>query len=121
MSRVERTGSVVRLTLQSLLDGAPRELGVDVVVLATGYDAMTPEALLADVDRFCLRDGEGRLRVERDYRLVTTPDVPGGIYLQGGTEHTHGVSSSLLSNIAVRSGEIAESILAGSRVASPVG
>ena len=121
MSRVERTGSIVRLTLQSLLDGAPRELGVDVVVLATGYDAMAPEALLAGVDRFCLRDGEGRLRVERDYRLVTTPDVPGGIYLQGGTEHTHGVSSSLLSNIAVRSGEIAASILAGSRVAAPVG
>ena len=37
---------------------------------------------------------------------------PGAIYLQGGTEHTHGLSSSLISNIAVRCGEIVESIAA---------
>jgi L-ornithine N5-oxygenase len=48
--------------------------------------------------------------VERDYRLRTARDVPGAIYLQGGTEHTHGLSSSLISNIAVRCGEIVESI-----------
>lgn len=49
--------------------------------------------------------------MERDYRLVTTPELSCGIYLQGGTEHTHGLTSSLLSNIAVRSGEIADSII----------
>ena len=49
--------------------------------------------------------------VERDYRLVTSPDVHGGIYLQGGTEKTHGLTASLLSNVAVRSGEILTSLL----------
>jgi L-ornithine N5-oxygenase len=39
-----------------------------------------------------------------------SPEIRCGIYIQGGTEHTHGLSSSLLSNIAVRSGEIANSI-----------
>ncbi|MBJ7352623.1 MAG: L-lysine 6-monooxygenase, partial [Rhodococcus sp.] len=43
----------------------------------------------------------------------------GSIYLQGGTEHTHGLTSSLLSNIAVRSGEIVKSAV-GARVRSVV-
>jgi L-ornithine N5-oxygenase len=50
--------------------------------------------------------------VGRDYRVETTSGVQAGIYLQGGTEHTHGISSSLLSNISVRAGEIVESMAA---------
>ena len=34
----------------------------------------------------------------------------GGLYIQGNTEHTHGLTSSLLSNIAVRSAEILQSV-----------
>jgi L-ornithine N5-oxygenase len=34
-----------------------------------------------------------------------------GIYLQGGTEHTHGITSALLSNTAIRVGEILDSLL----------
>jgi L-ornithine N5-oxygenase len=30
--------------------------------------------------------------------------------VQGGTEHSHGISSSLLSNVAVRTGEIVASV-----------
>ncbi|BBX69882.1 hypothetical protein [Mycolicibacterium psychrotolerans] len=41
------------------------------------------------------------------------PPTSGSLYIQGNTEHTHGLTSSLLSNIAVRSGEILESIDAG--------
>ena len=47
----------------------------------------------------------GPLAIDRDYRLVTVPALQAGIYVQGATEHTHGLSSTLLSNIAVRSGE----------------
>lgn len=50
--------------------------------------------------------------MERDYRIITAPEMRCGIDLQGGTEHTHGLTSSLLSNIAVRSGEIIDSIVA---------
>lgn len=110
VNEVKRVGDETRVSLESLLDSAPGELDVDALVFATGYDAMEPTALLGDLDRYCLRDGAGRLRVERDYRLVTTPELSCRIYLQGGTEHTHGLTSSLLSNIAVRSGEIADSI-----------
>ena len=53
---------------------------------------------------------DGRPAVSRDYRLITEPSTAGGLYVQGNTEHTHGLTSSLLSNIAIRSGEILASI-----------
>jgi L-ornithine N5-oxygenase len=99
-----------------LTDGDAQELEVDICVFATGYHAMEPAPLLGPLDRYCLRDEAGRHRVERDYRMVTGPELPGAIYLQGGTEHTHGLSSSLLSNITVRSGEIADSVINRRRV-----
>ncbi|NLU78447.1 lysine N(6)-hydroxylase/L-ornithine N(5)-oxygenase family protein [Micromonospora sp. HNM0581] len=109
---VKRAGAETRVHLQGGPGGEQAEIDVDALVCATGYDSMEPTELLRDLDEHCLRDEAGRLRMERDYRVVTTPDVPCGIYLQGGTEHTHGLSSSLLSNIAVRSGEIVDSIVA---------
>lgn len=109
--QVTRSGGTVRLALHSLLDGKCQDLLVDAVVLATGYHSMEPSRLLRDLEQYCLRDELGQLRVERDYRLTTVPELPWAIYLQGGTEHTHGLSASLLSNIAVRSGEIAESVI----------
>ncbi|MGW0811113.1 lysine N(6)-hydroxylase/L-ornithine N(5)-oxygenase family protein [Nonomuraea sp. NPDC002799] len=110
VTEVKRVGDETRVLLHSQL-GKESELDVDALVFATGYDAMEPGRLLGDLNEHCLRDEAGRLRLERDYRIVTTPDVHCGIYLQGGTEHTHGLSSALLSNIAVRSGEIADSVL----------
>lgn len=109
---VKRVGAETRVSLQVGPDAEVRELDFDLLVCATGYNTMEPTGLLGELDRHCLRDEAGRYRVERDYRVVTAPDMRCGIYLQGGTEHTHGLTSSLLSNIAVRSGEIADSIVA---------
>ncbi|WP_246271964.1 lysine N(6)-hydroxylase/L-ornithine N(5)-oxygenase family protein [Amycolatopsis acididurans] len=101
-----------RVTLESLTTGDKSVLEADLVVYATGYRPADPAPLLGELGERCRRDDEGRLRVERDYRLVT-PGLAGNIYLQGGTEHTHGVTSSLLSNTAVRVGEILGSITGG--------
>ncbi|WP_282796097.1 lysine N(6)-hydroxylase/L-ornithine N(5)-oxygenase family protein [Streptomyces sp. CC224B] len=112
VKEVKRSGNDTRVVLHSLLDGeSEQEMDVDALVFATGYSTMDATALLGELDRHCLRDEQGRHRVERDYRVVTDSGLTCGIYLQGGTEHTHGLTSSLLSNIAVRSGEIAESVL----------
>ena len=106
---VEPAGARTRI---SLTHGDIKELDVDACVFATGYHAMDPAGLLGDFDEQFLRDARGAHQVARDYRLVAaTPNTPGRVYLQGGTEHTHGLTSSLLSNLAVRSGEIADSIL----------
>lgn len=112
LTGVKRAGAETRVSLQVGPDGEVRELDFDALVCATGYDTMKPTDLLGDLDRHCLRDEAGHYQVERDYGVVTAPEMQCGIYLQGGTEHTHGLTSSLLSNIAVRSGEIAESIVA---------
>ncbi|OKI88865.1 L-lysine 6-monooxygenase [Streptomyces sp. CB02058] len=108
---VEETPGRVRATVRSLVTGEETLLDSDVVVFATGYSPVDPLGLLGDVADHCLRDEEGRVRVERDYRIATDPELHCGIYLQGGTEHTHGITSALLSNTAIRVGEILDSLL----------
>lgn len=111
LTDVEETPTKVRATVTSLVTGDETPLDADLVVFATGYSPADPIGLLGEVADRCLRDDEGRVRVERDYRIATDPDLRCGIYLQGGTEHTHGITSSLLSNTAIRVGEILESLL----------
>ncbi|MFD7287022.1 lysine N(6)-hydroxylase/L-ornithine N(5)-oxygenase family protein [Streptomyces sp. NPDC059863] len=111
LTAVEEIGNQVRATVTSLVTGEEEVLDADVVVLATGYSQADPLGLLGEVADSCRRDDQGRVRVERDYRVTTDPELRCGIYLQGGTEHTHGITSSLLSNTAIRVGEILDSIL----------
>ncbi|GAA3128730.1 lysine N(6)-hydroxylase/L-ornithine N(5)-oxygenase family protein [Streptomyces echinatus] len=118
MTRVEsakRVADDTRVTVYSMVSDSSYDLDLDVLVCATGYDPMDPSKLLGGMDGCFARDEEGRYRVSRDHRLVTASDLTCGVYLQGGTEHTHGLSSSLLSNIAIRSGEIADSVAAAKR------
>ncbi|ALL76430.1 MULTISPECIES: SidA/IucD/PvdA family monooxygenase [unclassified Pseudonocardia] len=106
----------VELAVESLIDGSREVIAADAVVYATGYQATDPLWLLGGgLPGACGRDGSGRLDVRRDYKVGTTELADGtavraGIYLQGPTEHTHGITSTLLSNIAVRSGEVVASL-----------
>jgi L-ornithine N5-oxygenase len=109
---VVQLGDRVELAVDSLIDGVREVITADLVIYATGYRSGDPLALLGDSAAW-QRDDAGRLRVHRDYRLATSPDLAVGIYVQGATEHSHGLSSTLLSNIAVRTGEIVASIAAG--------
>ncbi|MFI5606845.1 lysine N(6)-hydroxylase/L-ornithine N(5)-oxygenase family protein [Amycolatopsis sp. NPDC051903] len=113
-------GTHVSATVETLTTGERTVLDADALVYATGYLPADPTPLLGDLATACRRDAEGRLRVERDYRITTEPAVRGGLYLQGGTEHTHGITSSLLSNTAVRVGEILKSIVDRRAVAPEV-
>ncbi|MEU8959170.1 lysine N(6)-hydroxylase/L-ornithine N(5)-oxygenase family protein [Streptomyces sp. NPDC048518] len=112
LTGVKETDDGARATVTSLVTGEETSLDADVVVFATGYSPADPVGILGEVADHCLRDEEGRVRVERDYRIATDPELRCGIYLQGGTEHTHGITSSLLSNIAIRVGEILDSLRA---------
>ena len=102
----------VRTVIESLATAELDVLDADVVIYATGYRESDVFGLLGEMGEHCVRDAHGRPRVARDYRVETADGVECGIYLQGATEHTHGISSGLLSNIAVRSGEIVRSIAA---------
>jgi L-ornithine N5-oxygenase len=102
----------VSVGVHHLLDDSGTWLDADAVVFATGYAPADIRPILGDLDADCRRDADGMLIVERDYRIRTANRLACGLYLQGGTEHSHGISSSLLSNVAVRAGEIFDSVLA---------
>lgn len=114
VSRVVETVETVdgvRATVESLATHEKTVLDCDVLVYATGYRPNDPLRLLGDLAALCHRDEAGRPSVARDYRVHTEAELRAGLYLQGSTEHSHGISSSLLSTTAVRAGQIVESIV----------
>jgi L-ornithine N5-oxygenase len=112
VTRVEEVGDTrVDVTVEHLPTGEEATLAADALVYATGYRPRDALGLLGQAGELCARDDEGLARVERDYRVVTTLPSEGAVYLQGGTEHAHGITSTLLSNVAVRAGEIVASLV----------
>ncbi|WP_436788062.1 lysine N(6)-hydroxylase/L-ornithine N(5)-oxygenase family protein [Yinghuangia sp. YIM S10712] len=96
--------------VEFLPTGKTETICADVVVYATGYLPGDALGLVEGANQACVHDADGRPRLGRDYRVVTEPPTAAGIYLQGPTEHSHGIGSTLLSNIAVRAGEILASV-----------
>lgn len=103
-------GDSARVRMCFLPTGEVSTIEADAVVCATGYRERDPRDLLGEAREHCRTGEMGELLVERDYRVVTDPGQRWGVYLQGATEDTHGIASSLLSMTAVRTGEIVRSI-----------
>ncbi|MFI5778991.1 lysine N(6)-hydroxylase/L-ornithine N(5)-oxygenase family protein [Nocardia sp. NPDC051570] len=109
VSRIDAYDGGVRVDVTHGPTELTETLDCDAVVCATGFRPGDVREVLGELAESVAFDDD-RVQVARDYRLIPTAPLPGGVYLQGGTEHTHGISSSLLSNIAVRTGEIVGSI-----------
>jgi len=107
---VQEGTDAVEVTIKDLPSGSCTTVTADALICATGYEPTDPLSVLGDVSALLERDAQRRLKVMRDYRIASTVRMPGGIYLCGATEHTHGITSSLLSNAAVRAGEILSSV-----------
>ncbi|MBV9022865.1 MAG: lysine N(6)-hydroxylase/L-ornithine N(5)-oxygenase family protein [Streptomycetaceae bacterium] len=102
----------VRLRVEFLPTGTVRTLDVDAVICATGYEPEDPETVLGTLAQDCKRDNEGRLVLDRDYRVLTSNTVHCGIYVHGpAAERSHGIGAGLLSNTAVRAAEMSRSLL----------
>lgn len=110
--QVHEDGDAVAVDVEYLPTGEHIDLRSDVVIFATGYRPLDPRRLLGELMEFVELDDDGMVQVGRDYRLRTSDKLTCGIYLQGGTEHTHGITSSLLSTTAQRAGRIARSLTA---------
>ncbi|MET7640143.1 SidA/IucD/PvdA family monooxygenase [Streptomyces sp. NPDC005438] len=124
VSRLRETAPTedgLRVTVEHLPTGERQSLDVDLLVYATGYQLPDPGELLGKADKLCLRDDEDSLQVGRDHRVRVFDQVSAGIYVQGSTEHTHGITSTLLSHTAMRSGEILDSLLAHTHEVQPSG
>ncbi|WP_072687016.1 lysine N(6)-hydroxylase/L-ornithine N(5)-oxygenase family protein [Rhodococcus marinonascens] len=103
----EETSDGIEVAVHSALDGLTDTLTCDALILATGFTPAPLEPLLGDL----APKTHPPQTVDRDYRLAVSSDVTAGIYMQGGTEKTHGITSSLLSNVSVRAGEIVTSVI----------
>ena len=110
MDLTEHPGGV-RAVVEFLPTGEQTVLDADAIVCSTGYRSRDPLNLLGELTEHCARLPDGTPAIGRDYRIATPADVRCGIYVQGATEHTHGLSSTLLSNTAVRAGEITRSLV----------
>jgi lysine N6-hydroxylase len=84
-------------------------LETDCVVLATGYRA-APPACLAGLADLVDWDRAGRYRVDLHYRVATDPRVGGGLYVQNGELHTHGVGTPDLGLGAHRAATIVNAV-----------
>ncbi|MEU4544954.1 lysine N(6)-hydroxylase/L-ornithine N(5)-oxygenase family protein [Nonomuraea dietziae] len=109
-SRVVEVARGPRVTVEFLPTGERTVLDADAVVYATGYRSGDPLTLLGEAGELCELLPDGGLRIGRDYRVATKEAMRCGVYVQGATEHTHGLTSTLLSNTALRAGEIAASV-----------
>ena len=76
----------------------------DVVVCATGFSSRGLTGIHTD------NHGGDDFTVTRDYGAVLNGQRVSGLFVQGATEATHGLGSTLLSNIATRSGELVAAI-----------
>ncbi|MBL1109083.1 lysine N(6)-hydroxylase/L-ornithine N(5)-oxygenase family protein [Streptomyces sp. 5-8] len=112
LASLSQEGDAVRLVVEHLPTGELTEFETDAVVFGTGYRPADPLALLGSLADQLKLDDQSRPHLDRDYRLVTTDRVRAGIYVQGPTEHTHGLASTLLSVTAVRAGEILAAVTA---------
>lgn len=83
----------------------------DLIIVATGYLRNSHEEMLSSLRH--LSPSSKGWAVNRDYAVEFTPNSvqkDAGIWLQGCNEKTHGLSDSLLSILAIRGGELVESI-----------
>lgn len=101
----------VEVDVEHLPSGEVQRLAADALVYATGYRPTDVVDLLGSAGKLVARRTDGTADVQRDYRVVLESTSDAAVYVQGSTEPTHGITSTLLSNIAVRSGEIVESIV----------
>lgn len=113
VQRTEENDDDVKVQILHHPTGAVDEIECDAVVYATGFLPARLDGILGDLYQDLVLDDSGQPVVSRDYQLSTVPATSGRLYIQGNTEHTHGLTSSLLSNIAVRSQEIVQSVVAG--------
>lgn len=112
VTELHESGPAAHVRIVNRLTDTASLLDCDAVILATGFESVPVACLLGEVSRYCHADDQGRPILDRQYRLRTDPEICGSIFVQGNSEHSHGLTSTLLSNVAVRAGEIVQTLAA---------
>ncbi|MFZ3280407.1 MULTISPECIES: lysine N(6)-hydroxylase/L-ornithine N(5)-oxygenase family protein [unclassified Pseudomonas] len=101
----EATAEGIDLTLRDTATGETRTHRYDAIILATGYERVSHHQILEPLHEYV-----GNMAVSRDYRVKTDPRMTAGVYLQGFSQSSHGLSDTLLSVLPARAHEIAVSL-----------
>ncbi len=89
------TANGVLLELADMLEvEKTRPFEFDFVIAATGYQDTAPERLLRPIAAEIEHEFDGRLAIDRSYRLRTSQRVTTPIFLNGHCEHTHGIADT---------------------------
>ncbi|KAF8444237.1 L-ornithine N5-oxygenase sida [Terfezia claveryi] len=105
----------LRVCMKNIRSGMESKEDFDAIIVATGYIRDIYQTILASTRDLLKKDATGCecWSVGRDYKLQYDTDKVAdnaGIWLQGCCEVTHGLSDTLLSILAVRGGEMVDSI-----------
>jgi L-ornithine N5-monooxygenase len=112
LEELAETEGVVMARFRDLLRDQDVFLEADGLILCTGYRWQREHPILRYLDSYIQKNDSNVYKVERDYRLATSPSFAPGIFLQGFAEATHGVSEPVLSLVAIRAGDILKSLVA---------
>ncbi|WP_241474359.1 lysine N(6)-hydroxylase/L-ornithine N(5)-oxygenase family protein [Mycolicibacterium neoaurum] len=110
IEKVEKAECGLIAHVKFLPTGEVTTLNSDIIVYATGYESSDPMDILGNVGNYVCQDGSGDVCIDRNYGIKTADAFRCGIYVQGATEATHGLSSTLLSVAASRAGDILNSL-----------
>ena len=108
---VEPRGSASRLTLYSAADGRKSTVDADGVFFGMGYEYARTPSILRDLTEYFECDEAENPNVRRDYSIRCQANFEPRIFLQGPTEASHGLTSTLLSVLPFRAEEILSSIM----------
>jgi L-ornithine N5-oxygenase len=99
------------IALQDIYRGVRSVVRADIVVLCTGYVEEKVPAILEPLRPYLRYDHDGDLIVSRDYEVASDDRLRVGIYLNGLTERTHGISDAAsFSMMALKAQRILEAL-----------
>jgi L-ornithine N5-monooxygenase len=87
-------GTQLHLTITNKLTRASHRSQVDMMILCTGYRREQCPSVLEPLRGYLLHDAENDLEVTRDYEVQTTHELMAGLFINGLSELSYGVSDA---------------------------
>lgn len=106
------TANQVTASIRSARSDTDQKLTADALFLATGYQPVDPTKLCAATD-LLRRGADGEPLLRRGFSVRQKLPDDGRFFMVGCSEAQHGLSTTLLSVIAPRAGEILAQVTAG--------
>lgn len=95
-----------KAVFKELVDKKEVSFEFDGLFLATGYEIIATD-IIKNFEEYLIYDSEQRLVLDKDYMVErVNENFKPKLFIQGASEHSHGLSETLLSLLAYRSGKI---------------